>query len=255
MSRHRPAHVAQGTWRSGALHVWGWNGIDTAPMAWLYGGFRAPRGRRHPHRLARHAGVVRRDRADQPRPRRSTVAARVVGAARRDGHRRLAVGAAGRAVPVRLARLVRPDRRTRPPHGVGRADHTRHRRRGPVHVARWKPVTTESIDATLAALAASMPPICTAGSGVEATTIYAQLVDGIARSFLFQYGWKADLGRQRTARGPGAAGHLRGARETRPRHARRHRRLRRRPRQLRDELDRHRRRLAGEPVVVPGSGC
>ena len=40
MSRHRPAHVAQGTWRSGALHVWGWNGIDTAPMAWLYSGFR-----------------------------------------------------------------------------------------------------------------------------------------------------------------------------------------------------------------------
>ena len=39
-TRHRPPHVAQGTWRSGALHVWGWNGIDTASMAWLYGGFR-----------------------------------------------------------------------------------------------------------------------------------------------------------------------------------------------------------------------
>jgi hypothetical protein len=32
---------------------------------------------------------------------------------------------------------------------------------------------------------------------VETSAIYAQLVDGIARSFLFQYGWKADLGRQR----------------------------------------------------------
>ena len=40
MSRNRPPYVPQGTWRSGALHVWGWNGLDTASMAWLYSGFR-----------------------------------------------------------------------------------------------------------------------------------------------------------------------------------------------------------------------
>jgi len=40
VTRDRPPYVAQGTWRSGALHVWGWNGIDTASMAWFYGGFR-----------------------------------------------------------------------------------------------------------------------------------------------------------------------------------------------------------------------
>ena len=40
MSRDRPPYVAQGTWRSGSLHVWGWNGIDSASMAWFYG-FRA----------------------------------------------------------------------------------------------------------------------------------------------------------------------------------------------------------------------
>ena len=39
MSRERAEHVAQGTWRSGSLHVWGWNGESTASAAWLYGGF------------------------------------------------------------------------------------------------------------------------------------------------------------------------------------------------------------------------
>ena len=39
MSRERAEHVAQGTWRSGSLHVWGWNGDSTASAAWLYGGF------------------------------------------------------------------------------------------------------------------------------------------------------------------------------------------------------------------------
>ena len=39
MSRERAEHVAQGTWRSGSLHVWGWNGEGTASAAWLSGGF------------------------------------------------------------------------------------------------------------------------------------------------------------------------------------------------------------------------
>ena len=39
MSRVRAPFVAQGTWRSGTLHVWGWNGDSAASAAWLYGGF------------------------------------------------------------------------------------------------------------------------------------------------------------------------------------------------------------------------
>ena len=39
MSRDRAPFVAQGTWRSGALHVWGWNGESPASAAWLYSGF------------------------------------------------------------------------------------------------------------------------------------------------------------------------------------------------------------------------
>ncbi len=100
---------------------------------------------------------------------------------------------------------------------------------GPFTVARWRPVTTPSIESTIDALAHCMPPICTAGSSVNAATIYGQLVDGIARSFLHQYGWKADLGRQRTPVGPGAARHLRRTGQTRPRRTWRHRRVRHRP--------------------------
>ena len=39
MSRDRAPFIAQGTWRSGSLHVWGWNGESPASAAWLYGGF------------------------------------------------------------------------------------------------------------------------------------------------------------------------------------------------------------------------
>ena len=122
---------------------------------------------------------------------------------------------------------------------------------GPFTVARWRPVTTPAIDATLVALDASMPPICTAGSSADATSIYTQLVDGIARTFLHQYGWKADLGRQRTPS-------VQVLRATfgalaKPDHVVRGGNVEFDDalRQLRDELDRHRRRVGGEPVVVP----
>ena len=251
MTRHRPPHTAQGTWRSGALHVWGWNGLDTAPMSWLYSGFRTvgADGERTgwhdtpvsygvvgrlsldiPGRPALHASSVQLDAigtavwlSELPEPEvlSDSLAwfARVAELARR-------TVSAGRITPVILDE-------------------------GPFTVARWRPVTTESIDATIAALDTSMPPICTAGSGVDAGTIHAQMVDGIARGFLYRSGWKADLGRGRSA-------HLQALRATfgalaKPDHV-----VRRGTAefddavlQLRDELDRHRRRLAGEPVVIP----
>ena len=106
MSRDRPPYVAQGTWRSGALHVWGWNGIDSASMAWFYG-FRALEPRRDAHRLARLAHLVRRDRPPHHPGTRSADDARVVGAARPARRRRLAVGTPRPRVRVRLDRLVR----------------------------------------------------------------------------------------------------------------------------------------------------
>jgi hypothetical protein len=252
MSRHRPAHVAQGTWRSGALHVWGWNGIDSAPMAWLYSGFRhldADGTRTGWHDTPVSYGSIGRISLDvdgRPSLHASSVQLDAMGTAvwlsELPGEPYLSDSLTWFARIAELARRTVSAGRITPVI----VDE------GPFTVARWKPVTTESIDATLAALAASMPPICTAGSGVEAGTIYAQLVDGIARSFLFQYGWKPDLGRQRRPE-------VQALRATfgalaKPDHV-----IRTGPtndvagalRQLRDELDRHRRRLAGEPVVVP----
>ena len=247
MDRHRQPHVAQGTWRSGALHVWGWNGVDTASMAWLYAGFRSADNQRGWHdspvsygAIGRvsidvgsrtlHASSVQLDAlaatvwlSDVPEPpvlsdslawfaRLTTLARRVV--------------SAGRITPVVVEE-------------------------GPFTVARWRAVGDEEIDATLAALDASKPPICTAGSGIDAGTIHEQLVDGIARNALAHAGWKAELGR-------GRGGDVQALRAVlgalaKPDHVVRGgsaefvNALAR----LRADLERHRRRLGGEPVVVP----
>ena len=122
---------------------------------------------------------------------------------------------------------------------------------GPFTVARWRPVTNTAIDETLTALRTTMPEICTAGSSADSVTIYAQLVDGIARSFLHSGGWKADLGRGRTPS-------VQALRATfgalaKPDHVVRGGtdEFATALDQLRGDLDRHRRRLGGEPVVVP----
>ncbi len=251
LSRHRPAHVAQGTWRSGALHVWGWNGIDAAPMAWLYSGFRhldvnGLRTGWHDTPVSYGAiGRLSLDIDERPALHASSVQLDAMGTA------------------VWLSELPEPEFLSDSLAWFARAAELARRTvsagritpviadEGPFTVARWKPVTDESIDATIVALDASMPAICTAGSGVDAAVIYSQLVDGIARAFLFQYGWKADLGRQRkpevqVLRATFAAlakpDHVvRGGTDE----------FDDALRQLRDELDRHQRRLAGEPVVVP----
>ena len=251
LSRHRPAHVAQGTWRSGALHVWGWNGIDTGAMAWLYGGFRAigEDGLRtgwHDTPVSYGAiGRISIDIAGRPALHASSVQLDAMGTAvwlsELPPEEYLSDSLAWFARIAELARRSVSAGRITPVI----VDE------GPFTVARWRPITSESIQTTLAALDASMPPICTAGSGVDAATIYSQLVDGIARAFLFQYGWKADLGRGRTPT-------VQALRATfgalaKPDHVVRggtadfDDALR----QLRDELDRHQRRLAGEPVVIP----
>ena len=251
MSRHRPPYVAQGTWRSGALHVWGWNGIDTGSMGWLYGGFRerdlsGMRSGWHdspvsygavgrisidlPGRPALHASAVQLDPmgtavwlSDLPPPEYLSDSlawfARVAELARQ-------MSASGRIVPMV-------------------ADE------GPFTVGRWRPVIDSDVEGLLEQLAASMPPICIAGSGADTRSIFEQLVDGISRSFLNQFGWKADLGRGRKP----ATQALRAvfAALSKPDHV-----IRNGTDefdvalgQLRDELDRHNRRVRGEPVIVP----
>jgi hypothetical protein len=251
LTRHRPPYVAQGTWRSGALHVWGWNGIDVGSMAWLYGGFRAvgDDGRRAGwHDSPISYGVIGRiDIALDGLPTLHASAvqldpmATAVWLSELPGEPYLSDSLAWFARLTELARRTVASSRVVPAV----------LEEGPFTVARWLPTTTAEIDATLEALAASMPPICVAGSTADVTSIYERLVDGIARGFLHQQGWRPDLGRQRNATAQ-ALRAVFGA-LAKPDHVVRGGT----PEfdttldQLRGELDRHRRRLRGEPVVVP----
>ncbi len=251
LSRHRPAHVAQGTWRSGALHVWGWNSIDTAPMAWLYSGFRhldADGLRTGWHDTPVSYGAIGRlslDLDGRPSLHASSVQLDAMGTAVW-----LSELPDGKFLSDSLAWFARIAELARRTVSSGRVTPVIVDE-GPFTVARWRPITTESIDTTIAGLDASMPPICTGGSGIGAATIFAHLVDGIARGFLFQYGWRADLGRQRKPEVQ-ALRAMFGA-LAKPDHVVRGGtdEFDDALRQLRDELDRHQRRVAGEPVVVP----
>ncbi len=255
MTRDRPPHVAQGTWRSGALHVWGWNGIDTASMAWFYGGFRTrgPDGQRvgwHDSPISYGAiGRLTLHVPEAPTMHVSSVQLDPLGVAVWLSD----LPEAG-YVSDSIAWFARIGELARRTVSSGRilptiADE------GPFTVGRWVfapngPDDTAVHD-TLAALASSMPPVCTLDSGATVEQIFDRLVDGIARGLLAQSGWRPELGKQRKPE-------LQALRATfgalaKPDHVIRgnsdgfdvaldH---------LRAELERHRRRAGGEPVVVP----
>ncbi len=253
LSRHRPPHVAQGTWRSGALHVWGWNGVDTASMAWLYSGFRtlnADGTRSGWHDSPISYGAIARISIDIPqRPALHAASVQLdpLGTAVWLSE----LPADGDIVSDSIAWFATGGR-AGPPHGVGRADVADRRRRGPVHGGSVDPGDRRRDRRT--ARHRSTPRshhICTAGSGHDTRKIFELMVDGVARSYLFQGGWKADVGRGRK----GSTQALRavfGA-LAKPDHVVRGgtTEFDLALGQLRDELDRHRRRLSGEPVVIP----
>jgi len=251
LSRHRPPHVAQGTWRSGALHVWGWNGVDTATMAWLYSGFRqldVDGTRRGWHDSPISYGAIARisiEIPEHPTLHAASVQLDPLG---------IAVWLSDLPAPDHLSPSVawfaRVAELARKLVSAGRISPVVHEE-GPFTVARWVPEIDDEVVRILDALDAAQPPICTAGSGHGTRRIFELMVDGVARSSLQQSGWKADVGRGRKAstqvlratfgalaksdhvvRGGTADFDLALG-------------------QLRDELDRHRRRLSGEPVVVP----
>ncbi|MFK8024295.1 MAG: DEAD/DEAH box helicase [Ilumatobacter sp.] len=251
LSRHRPPHVAQGTWRSGALHVWGWNGVDTASMAWLYSGFRTidDDGTRSGwHDSPVSYGAVARisiDVAPHPTLHAASVQLDPLGTAvwlsDLPTEEHLSPSIAWFARMAELARRMVSHGRLAPMI----VDE------GPFTVARWVPDIDEPVAGLLDALDDAQPPICTAGSGHDTRRIFELMVDGVARSHLHQSGWKAEVGRGRkptTQALRATFGAL-----AKPDHVVRggtndfdialgH---------LRDELDRHRRRLSGEPVVLP----
>ena len=229
MSRHRPPHVAQGTWRSGALHVWGWNGIDTAPMAWLYGGFRmlGDDGRRtgwHDTPVSYGAiGRITISPRRHPRCMRhrssSTRSARPCGCRTCRARHHLSDSLAWFARVAELARRTVSSGRILPAIVE----------EGPFTVARWRPVTdaddrrhahrARRVDAAdlHARVRAPMSPASTASSST-----------GSPARFLAPIRLE---GRPRPAAhpvGPGAASNVRRTRQARPRGTRRHRRVRRR---------------------------
>ena len=251
ISRHRPPYVAQGTWRLGALHVWGWNGLDTASVAWMYSGFRriGPDGLRTGwHDSPISYGAVGRITIDVP-DHRTLHAASVqldplgtaVWLSDLPGHDLLSDSLAWFARLAELAHHTVSSGRILPTIDES----------GPFTIGRWQPARDDMIDSTLERLTTAMPPICTAESAVSTDEMYERLVDGIARGHLQQVGWKPDVGRQRkpdvqalraTFGALAKSDHvIRGGTDDFTLAVTR----------LRDELDRHRRRAAGEPVVVP----
>ncbi len=251
--RFRAPFVAQGTWRSGALHVWGWNGADVASTAWLYSGFRRMGADGTPtgwHDSPISYGAIARlvlDPPDAPTLYATSVQLDPFSAAvwlselPPPGSDVLSDSLAWFGRVAELARRMVDDDRMTP---VIRDE-------GPFTVASWEPVIDEEIDATIQRLAASAPPICTLGATSDARSILGHFVDGLARSLLHRVGWKPDLGRQRKA-------DVQALRATFTSLARPDRVVRGGTDEfgealdrLRHELDRYRARRDGEPVVLP----
>ena len=248
MSRDREPHVAQGTWRSGSLFVWGWNGSSPASAAWLYSGF----GRGHDdagdgwHDSPISYGELQRLTLELPDGgQRSVPAVRLdpFGAAvwlsetptGRELSSSLAWFAQLTGFAVRLlgARRVAPDVTEE----------------GPFTVARWRPVLDADSEAALAHAASTAPPICRNGSSASTTDIVSALVDGLARAVLQHGGWRPELGRRRSAE-------VQATRAVFASLAKPDAVIRSGSAEFHDAVDdigeqfaRHRRRLAGEPVV------
>jgi hypothetical protein len=242
--------VAQGTWRSGALHVWGWNGESPASAAWIYGGFGRSRwtgqGEQGWHDSPISYGELGRiqielgDDGQQgvPAVRLDPFGASVWLSETPSGDQlspSLAWFARLTAFAVRIvgARRLVPEVTEE----------------GPFTVARWRPLLTDVHRDAINHAAASAPPICRNGSVATTEQIFEALVDGVARSVLHHAGWKPELGRKRAidvqaARGIFAAlakpdAVIRSGSDDFELAVAEMDRL----------LDRHRRRLSGEPVV------
>jgi superfamily II DNA or RNA helicase len=250
MSRDRAPFVAQGTWRSGKLHVWGWNGESPASAAWLYGGFGRSRwdgrGGSGWHDSPISYGELGRIQLELPEGgQRSVPAVRLdpFGASvwlsdtpsGSDLSPSLAWFAAltGFAVRIVGSQRVAPEVLDE----------------GPFTVARWRPILEPIHDDALAHAAASAPAICRNGTRATTDEILSALVDGLARAVLHHGSWRPELGRKRAVEVQAIRAVF--AALAKPDPVIRsgsvdfHEALD----DLTRTLDRHRQRLAGEPVV------
>jgi hypothetical protein len=195
VDRHRPPYVAQGTWRDGTLHVWGWNGIDVANRAWLYGGFGIGTGTGS--RNAWRTSPVTFGDLDTLRARLPSGAlitapsvrlrAHLSGFWLLDEHDDISPSLKWFARVGLLAHEVITSGHLRPCVEVPRI--------GPI--ARWRHVPHPAITATLEALAAAMPPVCMLDAMVAPAEVLDTYVDELARADLAAVRWRPDLGRSR----------------------------------------------------------
>ncbi|MGH9133132.1 MAG: SNF2 helicase-associated domain-containing protein, partial [Ilumatobacteraceae bacterium] len=251
MSRERAQHVAEGTWRSGSLHVWGWNGDSTASAAWLYGGFGHNRwsgAENGWHDTPASYGELSRIELELPSGGRQSVPSvrldpygAAVWLSDTPDDDELSASLAWFARLSGLAVAVVTSGRLTPTV----VDE------GPFTVARWTPVVDDAIERTLSALEVAAPPICRNGTHATAGDMLHTLVDGLARSLLHSVGWRPELGRQRTA-------HVQVLRAVFTSLARTDPVVRGGTPEFHDALEsvrgllhRHRERLAGRPVFAP----
>ena len=250
MSRDREPHVAQGTWRSGALHVWGWNGESPASAAWLYGGFGSSRwsGQESSgwHDSPISYGELGRVQLELPDGgQRSVPAVRLdpFGAAvwLSDTPRgnELSPSLAWFAALTSFAvRLVGSRRVT--PEVVDE---------GPFTVARWRPVLEPQHHDALAHAAASAPAICRNGSLATTEDILSALVDGLSRAVLHHGNWRPELGRKRSVEVQAVRAVFAALAKPDPVIRSGSDEFHDALADLTRSLERHRLRLAGEPVV------
>ncbi|CAN5348829.1 hypothetical protein BH23ACT3_BH23ACT3_17340 [soil metagenome] len=249
MSRERRPHVAQGTWRSGALHVWGWDGQTPASTAWLYGGF----GRSswtgsdndwHDTPVS-YGALARLDLELPGGGRRSvpTVKLDPYGAAvwlsETPGREVLSASVEWFAHVTRLAvRLV----------GGGHLLPVV-RDEGPFTVARWEPALDHDLERHVEQLAAAAPPICRNGSSATLLDILRTLFEGVARAQLQHVGWRPELGRRRQSHVQATRVVFNALVGTDPVVRSGTDDFEMAVGELARRLDRHARRVAGEPVV------
>ena len=192
MSRERVPPVAQGTWRSRRLHIWGWDGDSPASAAWLYSGFGHRRGW---HDSPISYGELTRFQIELPDGGSMLVPAVALDAfgaavwlSDTPDDDQLSPSLAWFEALIRFAvDLLNAHRLT--PVVI---------EEGPFTVARWRPVLTDEDRDSLAHAASVAPAVCRNGSVASTEAILGDLVDGLARSVLHTGNWRPDLGRQRS---------------------------------------------------------
>ena len=251
LSRDRAPFVAQGTWRSGALHVWGWNGDSPTSAAWLYSGFGRSRwsgasGEGGWHDSPVSYGELSRIDIELPSGGR-----RSVPTVRLDAFGAsvwLSDTPSGDDLSPSLAWFAALTRFSRRLVDAGRIV-PEVRQEGPFTIARWRPVLNAEHRDALAHAASLAPAVCRNGTRAATDDIVGALTDGLARALLHHGGWRPELGRKRSAEVQAVRGVFAALAKPDPVVRSGTDEFDAAVAELGRTLERHRRRLDGEPVV------